>query len=81
MELFKKQFSLQNEFHDALAFKNIYIKGLKELKNSGELIFPGNTAKYENDAEFYRLINKIAKKKWCGYSKAPFSGPKKVLET
>ena len=63
-----------------LAFKNIYIKGLKELKNSGELIFPGNTAKYENDAEFHRLINKIAKKKWCGYSKAPFSGPEKVLE-
>ncbi len=63
-----------------LAFKNIYIKGLKELKDSGELIFPGNTAKYENDSEFHRLINKIAKKKWCGYAKAPFSGPEKVLE-
>ena len=62
-----------------LAFKNVYIKGLKELKDSGKLIFSGNTAKYGNDSEFHRLINKIAKKKWCGYAKAPFSGPEKVL--
>ena len=42
--------------------------------------FPGNTAKYEDDIEFDRLIKKIAKKKWSGYAKAPFSGPEKVLE-
>ncbi len=63
-----------------LAFKNIYIKGLKELKKEGKLQFPGNTAKYEDDIEFDRLIKKIAKKKWSGYAKAPFSGPEKVLE-
>jgi len=63
-----------------LAFKNIYIKGLKEFKKAGELNFPGDAAKYENDSEFNRLIKKIAKKKWCGYAKAPFSGPEKVLE-
>jgi hypothetical protein len=34
----------------------------------------GNTAKYEDDIEFDRLIKKIAKKKWSGYAKAPFSG-------
>jgi len=63
-----------------LAFKNVYIKGLKELRQSGKLIFPGNTAIYEKDSEFDRLIRKIAGKKWCGYAKAPFSGPEKVLE-
>ena len=62
------------------AFRNVYIKGLQKLKNAGELKFPGNTAKYEDDAEFNRLIRIIAKKKWCGYAKAPFSGPEKVLE-
>jgi hypothetical protein len=63
-----------------LAFKNIYIKGLKELKNEGELQFPGNTAKYKNQDQFARLIKTIARKKWSGYAKAPFSGPEKVLE-
>ena len=62
------------------AFKNIYIKGLKELKQNGELIFPGKTSIYEDPAEFNRLIKTIARKKWCGYAKAPFSGPEKVLE-
>ena len=63
-----------------LAFKNIFIKGLKELKKAGKLNFPGDTAKYKDDVEFNRLIEKIAKKKWCGYAKAPFSGPEQVLE-
>ena len=63
-----------------LAFKNIYIKGLKELRKEGALQFPGNTAKYENDIEFDQLIKKISKKKWSGYAKSPFSGPEKVLE-
>ena len=63
-----------------LAFKNIFIKGLKELKKAGKLKFSGDTAKYEDDLEFNRLIEKIAKKKWCGYTKAPFSGPEQVLE-
>ena len=63
-----------------LAFKNIYIKGLKKLYKEGSLQFPVNTSKYENDDQFDRLIKIIAKKKWSGYAKAPFSGPEKVLE-
>ena len=34
----------------------------------------------EGCLEFNRLIEKIAKKKWCGCAKAPFSDPEKVLE-
>jgi len=63
-----------------LAFKNIYIKGLKQLYKNGDLQFCGNTAKYENNDQFDRLIKIIARKKWSGYAKAPFSGPEKVLE-
>jgi putative transposase/transposase-like zinc-binding protein len=62
------------------AFKNIYIKGLRQLKNDGSLKFPGMTAKYETRSKFNRLIKKIEKKKWSGYAKSSFSGPKKVLE-
>lgn len=62
------------------AFKNIYIKGFRRLKDSGLLKFPGNTAKYESGPEFNRLVRMIEKKKWSGYAKPPFSGPQKVLE-
>ena len=63
-----------------LAFKNVYIKGLKELKKNGTLVFPGRTSIYEDPSQFHHLIKTIARKKWCGYAKAPFSGPEKVLE-
>jgi hypothetical protein len=62
------------------AFKNIYIKGLWQLKNENCLKFPGRTATYEAIPEFTRLIRTIEKKKWSGFAKSPFSGPEKVLE-
>lgn len=62
------------------AFKGIYIKGLKELYEAGDLKFPGNTDKYGTPAGFNRLIKTIRKKKWSGYAKLPCSGPGKVLE-
>lgn len=62
------------------AFKNIYIKGLLELYTSGELKFPGDTAKHGTSTGFNRLIKTIKKKKWSGYAKSPCSGPQKVLE-
>ncbi|QBH12320.1 IS91 family transposase [Desulfobacter hydrogenophilus] len=62
------------------AFKGIYIKGLKQLYQDGDLKFPGNTAKYGTRSGFNRLIKIIRKKKWSGYAKAPCSGPEKVLE-
>lgn len=44
------------------AFKTIYIRGLKELYEAGELNFPGETAKYETPTGFNRLIKTIRKK-------------------
>ncbi len=49
------------------AFKNIYIKGFRQLKDVGHLKLPGNTAKYETESEFNRLVRMIGKKKWSGY--------------
>lgn len=62
------------------AFKTIYIKGLKQLYEKGDLKFPGNTAKHGIPAGFNRLIKTIKKKKWSGFAKSPCSGPQKVLE-
>ena len=61
-------------------FKGIYIKGLKQLYQDGELKFPGNTTQYGTPSGFKRLIKTIRKKKWSGYAKSPCSGPEKVLE-
>lgn len=62
------------------AFKGIYIKGLKQLYNAGDLKFPGNTVTLGTPSGFDRLIKTIRKKKWSGYAKSPCSGPEKVLE-
>jgi len=62
------------------AFKTIYIKGLRQLYNEGDLKFPGKTAKYETTDGFNHLIKIIKKKKWSGWAKSPCSGPEKVLE-
>ncbi len=62
------------------AFKGIYIKGLKQLYQDGDLKFPGKTAKLGTSSEFKRLVKTIWKKKWSGYAKSPCSGPEKVLE-
>ncbi len=61
-------------------FKGIYINGLEQLYNDGDLKFPGNTAKHGTSSGFNHLIKTIRKKKWSGYAKAPCSGPEKVLE-
>jgi len=44
------------------AFKTIYIKGLRELYEAGELKFPGETAKHGTSTGFNRLIKTIKKK-------------------
>ena len=55
------------------AFKTIYIKGLRQLYEAGELKLPGKTAKYGTAIGFNRLIKTIRKKKWSGHAKTPCS--------
>lgn len=45
-----------------------------------KLIFPGNCAKYKNPKVFKSLLIQAAKKNWIVYAKAPFLGPKQVIE-
>ena len=67
---------------DSLAkdFRKRYLRDLESTFVKKELIFPGNTARFESIEEFGRLIKSLAKLKWIAYAKAPFAGPQQVLE-
>ena len=45
-----------------------------------KLIFPGGCEKYKNPKVFKSLLIEAAKKDWVVYAKAPFLGPKQVIE-
>lgn len=64
----------------AKEFKKRYLALLKAAYHQGELIFPGNTACYETEAQFDRLLRSVSKAKWVVYAKRPFAGPEQVLE-
>jgi predicted Zn-ribbon and HTH transcriptional regulator len=67
---------------DSLAkdFRKRYLRDLESTFVKKELIFPGNTARFESIEEFGQLIQSLAKLKWIAYAKAPFAGPQQVLE-
>jgi predicted Zn-ribbon and HTH transcriptional regulator len=62
----------------AKEFKKRYLTLLKKAHR--KLIFPGRTAKFESQNNFYRLIDDLFKVKWVAYAKRPFAGPEQVLE-
>ncbi len=64
----------------AKEFKNRYLSLLKAAYRKDELIFPGNTARYESREKFDLLIQSVSKAKWITYAKRPFAGPMQVLE-
>lgn len=64
----------------AKEFKNRYLSLLKTAYHKNELIFPGNTARYESREAFDLLIQSVFKAKWITYAKRPFAGPEQVLE-
>ncbi len=61
-------------------FRKRYLRNLETIYLKNELIFPGNTARFESNQEFGQLIKKLSKLKWIAYAKAPFAGPQQVLE-
>jgi predicted Zn-ribbon and HTH transcriptional regulator len=67
---------------DSLAkeFRKRYLQNLQATYLKKQLIFPGNTARFESKEEFGQLIKKLSKLKWIAYAKAPFAGPQQVLE-
>ena len=64
----------------AKEFRKRYLCLLKTAYDKNELIFPGNTAKYESREELDRLIQSVLKVNWIVYAKKPFAGPEQVLE-
>jgi len=57
----------------AKAFKKRFLQNLQTAYQNQEIIFPGNTSKYQPQKEFEKL-------QWIAYAKRPFAGPQQVLE-
>jgi hypothetical protein len=64
----------------AKAFKKCYLQKLQTAYQNRELIFPGNTEKYQSQKEFENLVQSLSKVQWIAYAKRPFAGPQQVLE-
>lgn len=61
-------------------FRGKYIDSLRQAFAGHKLIFPGQAAALQTQAEFDGLIAQLYKKPWVVYSKPPFGGPEKVLD-
>jgi predicted Zn-ribbon and HTH transcriptional regulator len=64
----------------AKEFKIRYLDYLTTAYRKGELIFPGNTARFESPQEFAHLLESLLKATWIAYAKRPFADPSQVLE-
>ena len=61
-------------------FRGKFISYLKKAFSEGKLIFPGQNSHLAVEKNFLQSINRLWKKDWIVYSKAPFNGPQKVLD-
>ncbi len=61
-------------------FRKRYLSLFKTAYDKNELIFPGNTVKFNAKKEFDRLIHSVSRVNWIVYAKKPFAGPEQVLE-
>lgn len=64
----------------AKEFKKRYLHYLNTAYRKGELIFPGNTARFESPQGFANLLESLLETTWIAYAKRPFAGPEHVLE-
>ena len=64
----------------AKEFKKRYLDYLTTAYRKGELIFPGNTARFESPQEFAHLLESLLEATWIAYAKRLFAGPEQVLE-
>jgi predicted Zn-ribbon and HTH transcriptional regulator len=64
-------------------FRGKFLDGLRRLYDAGQLVLPKAVkavAPLATPACFYALLSKLRHKSWVVYSKAPFAGPKKLLD-
>jgi predicted Zn-ribbon and HTH transcriptional regulator len=64
----------------AKEFKKRYLDYLTTAYRKGELIFPGNTVRFESPQEFAHLLESLLEATWIAYAKRPFADPEQVLE-
>jgi hypothetical protein len=64
----------------AKEFKKRYLDYLATAYRKAELIFPGNTEKFESPQGFVQLLESLLEATWIVYAKRPFAGPEQVLE-
>jgi predicted Zn-ribbon and HTH transcriptional regulator len=64
----------------AKEFKKRYLDYLTTAYRKGELIFPGNTARFESQQAFAHLLESLLEATWIAYAKRPFADPSQVLE-
>jgi predicted Zn-ribbon and HTH transcriptional regulator len=64
----------------AKEFKKRYLDYLTTAYRKDELIFPGNTARFESPEGFTRLLESLLEATWIAYAKRPFADPCQVLE-
>jgi predicted Zn-ribbon and HTH transcriptional regulator len=64
----------------AKEFKKRYLDYLTTAYRKAQLIFPGNTEKFESPQGFVQLLESLLEATWIVYAKRPFAGPKQVLD-
>lgn len=64
----------------AKGVRNRYVRHLEDLYEKAELIFPGHLAPTGTPQGFARRIRELKGKEWIAYAKAPFAGPRQVLQ-
>jgi len=61
-------------------FRGKYLSGLKELKQTEQLKYYGESKKYRNCYEFQSLMDNCYNKEWAPYCKKTFGNAEKVIE-
>ena len=64
-------------------FRGKFLDGLRRLFEEQRLLFPSalpNVAALADPEAFAQLLSRLRRKPWVVYSKAPFAGPRKLLD-
>jgi len=61
-------------------FRRLFLKYLQNAFDSGQLEFFGSLEKLRNPAQFRSYLAPLKRIKWVVYAKAPFAGPRQVLD-
>ena len=64
----------------APVFRGKFLAGLKQLYHEGRLSLTAGADKLRDPFEFLNLLDRLYKKSWWVYNKAPFGGPEQVLK-